>query len=372
MRPLTLLLLSGGGHTGANAMASLASRRTGLRLVATSDTPDEPALFNFDAVYLAPKIAANPAAFESRVLEIIAREEPHLVVPCRDEDVAWLSRLRERRDDLRARLLCGAPAIAAIANDKWASFEFAITHGLPFVPSLPTGDGAGAQDRLGDFLGRHGLPLVAKPRDGVDSTGVTVLTRSAQAQHAMARPNYVLQAFLGAARIPQAYLEQVEREGIPLFHSLEGVKRSLQVLIGPEGRIEHVVCTRNQRLRHNARSIALDGDVEPRRIGEACARVFADAGWRGPLNVQCLPAADGSLLIHEFNLRFTGATGARWYLGCDEIGMAVRAFTGFALDSAFPATETPAVALEGLAARAANGACVRTLAERGQWTRGNG
>jgi hypothetical protein len=143
----------------------------------------------------------------------------------------------------------------------------------------------------------------------------------------------------------------------------------LQVLIGPEGRIEHVVCTRNQLLRHNARSISRDVDAEPRRIGEQCARVFAEAGWRGPLNVQCQPTSTGKLLIHEFNARFTGATGARWHIGHDEIGTAIRAFTGAAIAPSFPATHMPAVALEGLMPRAADLGHVRELAERGEWTR---
>src|SRR5262245_44459477 len=82
---LTLLFLSGGGHTGTNVMASLAARREGLRLVATSDVPDEPSLFAFDAVYLAPRLRDDAPAFERRVLEIVDREAPDLVVPCRDE-----------------------------------------------------------------------------------------------------------------------------------------------------------------------------------------------------------------------------------------------------------------------------------------------
>ncbi len=369
MRLLTLLLLSGGGHTGTNVMASLQTRRKSLRLVATSDTPDEPALFDFDAVYLAPKVADDPVAFEHRILAVIAREKPDLVVPCRDEDVEWLAGLRERRPELAATLLCGAREIAAMMNDKWRSCEFAVAHGLPFVPSMPCGDDAGATDRVDAFVHEHGLPLVAKPRNGVDSTGVLIVTTRAQARGAMTRRNYVLQKFLGAPDAPRSYLEQVEREGIPLIHSFEGVKRSLQVLIGPQGRVEHVVCTHNKRLRHNARSVSRDDDAEPRRIGEACARVFADAGWRGPLNVQCLPAANGTLFIHEFNARFTGATGARWHIGSDEIGATIRAFTGTAIPSSFPSAEPPAVALEGLMPRAADRGRVRELAERGEWMR---
>ena len=146
-------------------MASLAPRRERLRLVATSDTPDEPALFNFDAVYLAPMVADDTAGFERRVLDIIVRENPDLVVPCRDEDVQWLAGLRERRPDLGAKLLCGAREIAVMMNDKWLSFEFATKHGLPFstVAAMRL-SGIDAQDRVAAFLHEHGLPLVAKPR----------------------------------------------------------------------------------------------------------------------------------------------------------------------------------------------------------------
>lgn len=366
---LTLLFLSGGGHTGTNVMASLAARRDGLRLVATSDVADEPSLFAFDAVYLAPKIAADRGAFERRVLDIIAREAPDLVVPCRDEDVEWLAALRERRDDLRPRLLCGARAVAAMANDKWTSCEFASAHALPFAPSLPSADDAEASARVEAFVARHGLPLVAKPRQGSDSRGVIIVTTLAQVARAMRRPDHVLQAYLGDPAAVEAYLREVEQDGIPLFHTFQGVKRSLQVLIGPEGAVEHVVCTRNAVTARNARSIAIDDDSAASAIGGRCAAVFAAAGWRGPLNVQCQPDRDGALAIHEFNVRFTGATGARWHIGHDEIGSAVRAFTGRSIDPRFPWNDAPQAAVEGLWPRAADPGSVRTLAERGEWQR---
>src|SRR5450756_228578 len=154
MRTLTLLLLSGGGHTGSSVMAALATRRAGLRLVATSDRPDEPALFNFDAAYLAPRLADDAEGFERRVLDVIARENPDLVVPCRDEDVQWLAGLGERRADLAAKLLCGARRIAAIANDKWLSHEFCGEHALPFAPTLLCDSAADGYA----FVEQQGLP----------------------------------------------------------------------------------------------------------------------------------------------------------------------------------------------------------------------
>jgi carbamoyl-phosphate synthase large subunit len=367
MRALTLLLLSGGGRTGSNVMATLAARRNGLRLVATSDGPDEPALFNFDAVYLTPTMTRDRHAFEQRALEVIAREEPDLVVPCRDEDVEWLAGLGERHPDLGPRLLCGPTLIAEMANDKWLSYGFCRAHGLPYAPSLPSGDAALARA----FVDEHGLPLVAKPRRGVDSRGVFIVTTAAQAAAAMARPGYLLQQYLGGPQRVEAYLAGLQQDGIPLFHTLQAVKHSLQALIGPDGKTEHVVCTRIQAIGHGARSVMPDADPEPNRSGALCARAFAEAGWRGPLNVQCELASDGALMIHEFNVRFTGSTHNRWLLGVDEVGAAIRAFTGRTIDAGFPWREPPSAVLENLAPRAADRASVRRLADRGEWQRVN-
>jgi carbamoyl-phosphate synthase large subunit len=346
-------------------MACLAHRRGGLRLVSTSDTPNEPALFDFDAVYLAPKLADDATAFERRVLDIVERENVDLVVPCRDEDVMWLARLGERRADLAARFLCGAPEAAEIANDKWLSFQFCQRHALPFAPSLLCGDTA----NLSAFVAQHGFPIVAKPRDGVNSQGIVLLTDLSQVMRAMQRPNYVLQKYLGAPEDVDGYLNALALEGIPLVHSFQGNKRSLQVLIGLDHDIRQLACTRNRFIGQAARSITLDLEVEPRTIGERCARAFAETGWRGPLNIQCQPALSGELMIHEFNVRFTGATAARLELGIDEVGVAIAAFTGMTVGHAPRSPEVPDVAFERLSVRSADKNDVRALAEHGEWRR---
>lgn len=367
--PLTLLFLSGGGHTGTNVMLSLAPRRAAVRAIATTDVPHEPSLFAFDAVYLAPKVGADPAGFERRLQEIVAREKPDLVVPCRDEDVAWLAAFGERHPELAPRLLCGASRIATMANDKWLSHEFAKEHHLPFVPSLPTADNADDAHRAEAFVAAHGLPLVLKPRVGADSRGVSILTTLPQVLRAMRREGHVLQAFLGDPASIDAWLRAIAEDGIPLFHTFEGPRRSLQFLIAPSGSIEPVLCTTNVPSARNARAITVHDEPAAQAIGARCGEVFAAQGWRGPVNVQCLPDRHGTLAIHEFNVRVTGATGARWHLGLDEIGTAVRAFTGQSLEPCFPWHEAPRVAAEGLWPRTADPRSVRVLAERGEWTR---
>ncbi len=51
----------------------------------------------------------------------------------------------------------------------------------------------------------------------------------------LARDGYVVQQFLGDARPIAEYLVAIERNGVPLFHTFQGVKNSIQALIAPDG-----------------------------------------------------------------------------------------------------------------------------------------
>ena len=358
---LSLLFLSGGCRVGQNVLATLVRRRAGLRLVATSSVPDEPALFDFDAAYLVPPTASDPDGFERRVLAIIESERIDLVVPCRDDDVVYLGGLRDRRPDLAPRLLCGSGRVAEIASDKWLAYEFCMEQGLPFVDSIV---GRDAQARA-KFVGSGGLPGVAKPRRGFSSGGIRLVWNEAQLDHALAAGD-VVQRFIGDARSIDEFRRALDEEGIPLHYTFQTFKHSVQALIAPDGSVAQVVCTRNQLNLRRAKRVEPDGSAASRELGEACAHAFGRAGWRGPLNIQCQEHADGSLLIHEFNGRFTGATAVRWHLGLDEVGPAIERFAG-----PWPGRHErhvdARVALEGLASRAGDPSDVDALAREGVW-----
>jgi ATP-grasp in the biosynthetic pathway with Ter operon len=360
----TLLFLSGGGHTGRNVLAALGDRRDGLRLVTTTDIADEPSLYQFDGAYLAPAISLDPKGFADRFAQILAEEKPTLVIPCRDEDVAWLARYANAHKDSKTAFLCGDADLARTVCDKWLSAEFCVAHDLPFVATITKGTEAD----LDQFIALNGLPLVAKPRNGAEARGIFVVSNRQQAAHALALPGYVLQQFLGEPQQIASLLNDIENVGIPLFHTLEGRKRSIQILIGPQGNTEHIICTINEHSGRNARSVTVDESPEALEIGRRCATVFANAGWRGPMNIQCQPDMSGALKIHEFNARFTGATAARALLGFDEVGVAVRAFTGYSI-AALPSSGTTVRARESLSARAVAEVIATQFQDDGTWSR---
>jgi biotin carboxylase len=365
MMDLRLLVLSVGTRVGQNVLATLDGRRDGLVLMATSSVANEPALFDFDVVYHVPPTAAEADAFERALLDIMDREGVDLVIPCRDDDVEFLASLRDRRPELARRLLCGSTAPAGVIGDKWHSAEFSARHGLPFAASIIQGsDGERAA-----FVERHGFPLVAKPRRGYASLGVYMLWKETQLRRTLDQDTYVVQQFLGDYRTVADYLAAIEARGIPLHHTFQGPRHSIQALIAPDGTIAHVMCIRIVSDRRRSKWVGLDADPAAREIGARCAEVFAEAGWRGPLNIQCQRAPDGRLLIHEFNGRFTGATFERWLLGYDEVGTAVERFTGRHIPTGHAPAPAALEAFESVVGRAAEPANVAMLERNGVWRR---
>jgi carbamoyl-phosphate synthase large subunit len=354
-----------GTQVGQNVLRTLARRRDCLSLVGTSSVAHEPALFDFDTIYLVPETAAHAAAFEEKLLAILERERIDLVIPCRDDDVVLLAALADRRPELASRLLCGTRASAEVIADKWLSHEFSREHGLPFAASLIRCDDA---ERMA-FVRRHGLPLVAKPRRGYASLGVFLLHNEVQVAAALARDGTIVQQFLGDPRPLERYLDSIEHDGVPLNHTFRGIKHSIQALISPDGTLAHVICTRNYRNQRRSKWVAPDTDPVAAAIGARCAQAFSAAGWRGPLNIQCEKTLAGEMLIHEFNGRFTGATVDRWLLGFDEVGAAIERFTGRAVASAVPPPAAALEAFESLVARGADPADVAALQRDGVWRR---
>ena len=365
MKPLRLLVLAVGTQVGQNVLTVLASRRRDLELVATSSVANEPALFDYDVVYLAPPTATNGRAFEHRILEIMDHEHVDLVIPCRDDDVVLLALLRDARPYLAPRLLCGCSAAARVIVDKWLSAEFCAQRDLPFAPSIVSRNTEGAAA----FSRSHGFPLIAKPRRGYASQEVYLIYNETQLERALAREDTIVQKFLGNPRTVADYLAGIEANGLPLYYSFQGLKHSIQALIAPDGSIAHVICTRNVSRHRRFKRVEPDPDPRSRRLGIACAQAFAAEGWRGPLNIQCQESADGVLFIHEFNGRFTGATVDRWLLGYDEVGAAVERFTGRRIASGRePATASLEV-FESLVARGADPRDVERLTRDRVWRR---
>lgn len=187
---LKLLMLSGGSLVGRNILDSLIKRRSFFELIALNSVANEPSLFEYDKVFLSPSLVEKPHEFESLFLEVVGEEKPDLVIPCRDEDVAFLSKLKARDLALPTLFLCGSSKVAHSFLDKWASWEFSQALGLPFAPTL---NSDASPESVKTFLESEALPLIAKPRRGFGSLGVFLITQESQLRQVLERDDYVIQ-----------------------------------------------------------------------------------------------------------------------------------------------------------------------------------
>lgn len=359
-----ILFLSGASLVGHNVLATLAGRRGGLHLAAINSLAGEPALFDFDEAFLAGRLKDDPDAFGRRFDEIMALLQPRLVIPCRDDDVAWLAARAAARPELAPRFLCGAPGPARAMLDKAASATLSARHGLPYAPTLATDTDPA---RLTKFADRHGYPLIAKPRQGFASRGVFLIMHPAQLARLAGRPDYVLQRYLGDGAEARAYLDACAHDGIPLFHSFEADKHALQAFIAPDGSLEGLLATRHTMRQGRSERVSRQDDPTLIELGHCCAAAFSAEGWRGPLNIQCQRSPRGDYGIYEYNGRYTGATAARHLLGYDEVGMGLEHFAGIRLAPTPEPRRWPDDVQRLPLSRAVDEAWVETLKREGRW-----
>lgn len=326
-----LLFLSGGNLVGQNVLFALSMRREYFNLVVLNSKVDEPSVFDFDTAYHVPSLVENRSEFEKRFAEIVLIENPDLIIPCRDEDVAYISELAKQKPELQPKLLCGSHSVALALLSKDLSWEFSKAYGLPYAPIIHTN----ADPHLIEaFIVENGLPVIAKPIKGFASQGVQLIYNEHQLKSLTGHSNYILQKYLGDPKKIVQYIQQITNYGIPLFHSFEETKISVQGSIGPNGEIGGVFITEHKMCQGKSDTVDFYNDTHALNQGKYWVNIFAKAGWRGPINIQCQYDQDKNLVIYEFNGRFTGGTSGRILLGYDEVRIILELWLGVKLPPA--------------------------------------
>ncbi|NWG73399.1 MAG: hypothetical protein HXY24_02115 [Rubrivivax sp.] len=257
--------------------------------------------------------------------------------------------------------------MASAMLDKLQSAHFSAAHGLPFVPTL---EADGDVDRARRFAATHGWPLIAKPRRGFASRGVRLLFTDHQLERACATPDTVIQKYVGDGAAVRRMADDMAERGLPLFFTTEETKLSLQACIGPDGAVTAAFASGNVMRMGRSEAVQLVDDAALVEFAARWAQVFAQAGWRGPLNIQCQRDSDGAVAIYEYNGRFTGATAARQLLGFDEVRCVLRDWLG--CDAGGPTFAPAREVLRYLVGRPRRDDDARRLLRDGCWERDAG
>lgn len=325
--PFKILILSVGSLLGQCVLDVLEGRRQGIKVIGLNSQAQNPCNFRCDQAYLMP-LSDQRQAFTERFLEILALESPNLILPGRDEDVLFLAEFREAYPVHAARIPCGTPTAARIVNDKHHTWQWAQSRCLPFAESFLLT--SVSRPQLPAFLNRCVYPLIAKPRNGFGSQGVCFVRCEAGIDQLARTGDVFLQEYLGQGKQLEAdfacYDHQCGRN-VPLFFQIpDTTQYAAQTLIGPDGRQGASFCSVNTMIMGRVevfRQQALPG-LEA-LLGQY-TQALAAIGWRGCVNLQAKPDADGVWKAFELNLRMTGGTSSRLHFSFDELGLLLKEF----------------------------------------------
>ena len=131
------------------------------RIIAVDIDPFSAGLQFADRGYLAPRL--DDKKFLPKALEICRQEKIKLIIPTRDEDLLYFSRIQDRLDKLNIKILV-APAESVITcQDKWKFYQFLKQNNFPLIKTWR------------EYNQQINFPCLVKPRTGKAAQGVLVV-----------------------------------------------------------------------------------------------------------------------------------------------------------------------------------------------------
>jgi len=264
-----------------NAYAELGLKGS---IVATDIDPLAPALKPVDRYYLVPRV--DDPEYLPSLAEICRKESIHLIFPLIDPDIPVLAEGRELLERSGARLAAVPAAAARSAHDKWKTYEFLRSAGLPAPKSWKNAP-----------RGKVQFPLFVKPRIGSAGRGGIKVNNVTELKHVLRQtPNPVVQQYLSGPEVTS------------------------DVSCGLDGRVWAVVS--RQRIEVRWGEVAKGVTVLNEDILSGCVRIAEGLQVIGPITVQCI-LQEGRPYFTEINARFggglplgiaAGVPSPRWYL----------------------------------------------------------
>lgn len=258
-----------------------------LTMLACDLTPEwSPACIEADRAFAAPP--AESSEFIPAMLDLCERERIDLIVPTIDTELLAYSEARDQFTALDCHVAVSDVAVVGMARDKLATAHFLKTAGIDSPRTIS----------VDDFI-THGtdlrLPLLAKPRHGSSSRGISMVHNHVQIAALDNSEPYILQEFLpGREFTVSIYADREGRIRCAVPHERLRVR---------SGEVEKGVTVRDDALCGIARKLA--GELE---------------GTRGAMCFQARMDATGHPSVFEINARFGGGyplihqAGARFSL----------------------------------------------------------
>lgn len=314
-----VLITSVGSRVGWAVLAALRPIRSRLIVIGCNTLAASPTVFDCDRVYRVPK-TSDAHAYREALRAIVLREQPDLIIPGRDEELAILAELSTDQAWNGIRVLAPPPELVPVFNDKLETARFAARHALPFAAT------AYEPEEITALIETRGFPLVVKPRiGGHASKGVRIVASLAQLRAALAMGDMLVQECLNPDTLSD--LDRFAPEaGVPLHHAVSDLRYAAEWLLDDAGEIVSLQGVISHTEGPQSIHMRLTDDAALMEVASGYARALAKAGHRGVANIQGKKRADGRFAPYELNGRFTGSAAARAYMGCNQVAQAVCRF----------------------------------------------
>lgn len=329
MRKFKILITSVGSLLGQNVLDVCEGRRDKVEIIGMNTVAENPRVFRCDRLY--KSVNSNHPEFESKLLNIIQKEMPDLVLAGRDEDVHVLALFFRKFSQFRRMFPNGSLNAIEIMNDKAKSLEFANKYHLPFAPSYILNESHGDVYKWASGVG---YPIISKPRDGFGSLGIRILMHEDHLKSLieLGVQNLILQKLIGFNETNLSQLNQFEQNikcGIPFFfHLPDDLQYASQVLIHEDGHFDEIFTSKSLMVLGRCEKSEPYHHPEMMRVSFEYTKAIAKEGWKGMFNLQ-LREVNGNFFGIEMNGRMSGSTSARAWCGYDELRLYIQSFYQF-------------------------------------------
>lgn len=152
-------------------------------VIAADMSPLSSAFHSADESVLVPP--CSDPTFISTMLEMCRERDVRLLIPTLDPELPLYAANRERFDEIGTTVAVSSPDVVSIAYDKGLTHSWLIEHGFPTI----------RQTEPAMLRGSNGwsFPLLAKPRTGSSSIGVSIVRDRAELEVAIRDGDFVVQ-----------------------------------------------------------------------------------------------------------------------------------------------------------------------------------
>ena len=240
-----------------------------------------------DSYLITPEIYSEN--YINTLIDYCKNNEITLIISLFDIDLPVLAKNRNRFEEQGIIVVGGDYTTTQICNDKWRTFNFLISNGLPAPNTL----------LYNDKLTVSKFPLIVKPRWGMGSMAIMEVESNMELKVA---------ATLVKRKIFSSYLKhesQADKDNsVIVQQKIEGEEYGLDILNDMQGNFVTVVAKHKLAMRNGETDVAEIVDSKP--FDGVAKRLSELLCFTGNLDVDLMVDSSGDFYILEMNCRFGG------------------------------------------------------------------